>query len=112
MGSLFKSPYIRTETLIVHYFLLFHLHPLFAHRYVTCARNKDESNLLAVEYNSIVLFHCSRTINPGDELLVWPSSKLLAHFTDIWSQVWFSRANGTGTFVCFLILYLHLFEHY
>eukprot|EP00066_Takifugu_rubripes_P011747 XP_011601013.1 PREDICTED: histone-lysine N-methyltransferase PRDM9-like isoform X1 [Takifugu rubripes] len=66
-------------------------------RYVTCARNKEESNLLAVEYNSIVLFHCSRTINPGDELLVWPSSKLLAHFTDIWSQVWFSRANGTGS---------------
>uniref|UniRef100_H3DAC1 PR domain containing 9 n=1 Tax=Tetraodon nigroviridis TaxID=99883 RepID=H3DAC1_TETNG len=60
-------------------------------RYVICARNKEESNLSAVEYNGIILFHCSRAINPGDELLVWPSGKLFAHFTDSWTQVWFSR---------------------
>lgn len=67
-------------------------------RYVVCARNGEESNLLAVVYSGIILFHCCRAINPGDELLVWPSSKLLAQFTDVWTQVWFSRVNGTGTF--------------
>lgn len=64
-------------------------------RYVNCARNKDETNLLAVQYKGSILFHCCRTIHPGDELMVWPSSKLLDHFSEVWMQVWLMRLNAT-----------------
>uniref|UniRef100_A0A3Q3H1I2 PR domain zinc finger protein 1 n=1 Tax=Labrus bergylta TaxID=56723 RepID=A0A3Q3H1I2_9LABR len=57
-------------------------------RYVNFARNKDETNLLAVQYKGSILFHCCRTVSPGDELMVWPSSKLLDHFSEAWMQVW------------------------
>ncbi|XP_054454968.1 histone-lysine N-methyltransferase PRDM9-like [Anoplopoma fimbria] len=64
-------------------------------RYVNCARNKDESNLLAVQYKGSILFHCCRSIHPGDELMVWPSAKFLAQFSEAWSQVWVMKLNAT-----------------
>lgn len=67
------------------------------HRYVNHARHRDEANLLAVQYKGSILFHCCRTINTGDELLVWPSSKLHAHFSDPWAQTWYLKLNATGT---------------
>ncbi|KAM9715698.1 histone-lysine N-methyltransferase PRDM9-like [Menidia menidia] len=57
-------------------------------RYVNLARNKEETNLLAVQYKGSILFHCCRTINTGDELTVWPSRKLLSHFSKDWNQKW------------------------
>uniref|UniRef100_A0A3B4UGQ6 Histone-lysine N-methyltransferase PRDM9-like n=1 Tax=Seriola dumerili TaxID=41447 RepID=A0A3B4UGQ6_SERDU len=67
-------------------------------RYVNCARNKDETNLLAVQFKGSVLFHCCRTIQPGDELMVWPSNKLLTHFSEAWTQMWFMKLNSAGTY--------------
>ncbi|XP_034413838.1 histone-lysine N-methyltransferase PRDM9-like isoform X2 [Cyclopterus lumpus] len=64
-------------------------------RYVNCARNKDETNLLAVQYKGSILFHCCRDIHPGDELMVWPSAKFLAQFSEAWSQVWVMKLNAT-----------------
>ncbi|XP_070707652.1 histone-lysine N-methyltransferase PRDM9-like isoform X2 [Pempheris klunzingeri] len=66
-------------------------------RYINCARNKDETNLLAVQYKGSILFHCCRTIHPGDELLVWPSGKLLTSFSEAWTQVWLMKLNATET---------------
>ncbi|XP_028989365.1 histone-lysine N-methyltransferase PRDM9-like [Betta splendens] len=63
-------------------------------RYINCARNKEETNLLAVQYKGSILFHCCRTIHAGDELMVWPSSKSLAHFSDAWSQIWLIKLNA------------------
>ncbi|XP_049419094.1 histone-lysine N-methyltransferase PRDM9-like [Epinephelus fuscoguttatus] len=64
-------------------------------RYINCARNKDEANLLVVQYKGSILFHCCRSIHPGDELMVWPSSKLLDHFSEAWTQVWIMKLNAT-----------------
>ncbi|XP_071757977.2 histone-lysine N-methyltransferase PRDM9 isoform X1 [Centroberyx gerrardi] len=64
-------------------------------RYVNCARNEDEKNLLAVQYKDSVLFHCCRTIHPGDELMVWPSSKLLTRLSEAWTQIWFMKLTPT-----------------
>ncbi|XP_039990569.1 histone-lysine N-methyltransferase PRDM9 [Xiphias gladius] len=63
-------------------------------RYVNCARNEDETNLLAVQYKGSILFHCCRTIQPGDELMVWPSRKLLTHFSEAWTQTWFTKLSS------------------
>lgn len=67
-------------------------------RYVNCARNKEETNLLAVQYKGSILFHCCRTILPGDELMVWPSSKFLDHFSEAWAQVWLMRLNTSESY--------------
>ncbi|XP_060756693.1 histone-lysine N-methyltransferase PRDM9-like [Neoarius graeffei] len=40
-------------------------------RYVNCARNEEEQNLVAFEYQGRILYRCCRSINPGQELLVW-----------------------------------------
>ncbi|XP_060761032.1 uncharacterized protein LOC132870983 isoform X3 [Neoarius graeffei] len=40
-------------------------------RYVNCARNEEEQNLVAFRYRGGILYRCCRPINPGHELLVW-----------------------------------------
>ncbi|XP_046713558.1 histone-lysine N-methyltransferase PRDM9-like [Silurus meridionalis] len=40
-------------------------------RYVNCARNNEESNLVVCQYQGGILFRCCRHIEPGQELLVW-----------------------------------------
>uniref|UniRef100_A0A146ZZN3 Histone-lysine N-methyltransferase PRDM9-like n=1 Tax=Fundulus heteroclitus TaxID=8078 RepID=A0A146ZZN3_FUNHE len=64
-------------------------------RYVNFARNKDEANLLAVQYKGSILFHCCRAIQIGDELTVWPSDKLLAHLSKDWSKMLYLKMNRT-----------------
>ncbi|KAM8836143.1 histone-lysine N-methyltransferase PRDM9 [Spinachia spinachia] len=64
-------------------------------RYVNCARNKAETNLLAVQYKGSILFHCCRAIHPGDELTVWPGAAFQDRFSEAWSQVWVMKLNAT-----------------
>ncbi|KAL6094590.1 uncharacterized protein ACO6RY_15965 [Pungitius sinensis] len=64
-------------------------------RYINYARNKDETNLLAVQYKGSILFHCCRAIRPGDELTVWPSAAFQDRFSEAWSQVWVMKLNAT-----------------
>ncbi|XP_060761009.1 zinc finger protein 345-like isoform X2 [Neoarius graeffei] len=40
-------------------------------RYVNCARNEEEQNLVAFQYQGRILYRCCRPINPEHELLVW-----------------------------------------
>ncbi|KAK0151289.1 Histone-lysine N-methyltransferase PRDM9 [Merluccius polli] len=60
-------------------------------RYVNCARNQEETNLLAVQYKGSILFHCCRTIHPGDELVVWPSGGLLSRLSEAWNHIWLMK---------------------
>ncbi|XP_028263696.1 histone-lysine N-methyltransferase PRDM9-like [Parambassis ranga] len=64
-------------------------------RYVSSARSKEETNLLAVQYKGSILFHCCRTIHTGDELMVWPSSKRASRFSEAWTQAWLLKLNAT-----------------
>ncbi|XP_061665291.1 histone-lysine N-methyltransferase PRDM9 isoform X2 [Syngnathoides biaculeatus] len=63
-------------------------------RYVNRARSRDESNLLAVQYKGSILYHCRRIVHAGDELLVWPSDKMLARFSDAWTQMWLTKVES------------------
>lgn len=77
-------------------------------RYVNSARNKEEANLLAVQYKGSILYHCCRTVHAGDELMVWPSSKMVTQFSDDWTRFWVVKLNtresnttaSTQTFLC------------
>ncbi|KAM6151590.1 histone-lysine N-methyltransferase PRDM7-like [Rhynchocyon petersi] len=40
-------------------------------RYVNCARNEEEQNLVAYQYHRQIFYRTFRTIQPGCELLVW-----------------------------------------
>ncbi|XP_060794676.1 histone-lysine N-methyltransferase PRDM9-like [Neoarius graeffei] len=53
-------------------------------RYVNCARNEEEQNLVAFKYRGGILYRCCRPINSGQELLVWYEeyAKDLGHIYD------------------------------
>ncbi|XP_063070839.1 histone-lysine N-methyltransferase PRDM9-like [Engraulis encrasicolus] len=40
-------------------------------RYVNCARNVEEQNLVAFQYRGGIVYRCCRPIGSGEELLVW-----------------------------------------
>ncbi|XP_062858775.1 histone-lysine N-methyltransferase PRDM9-like [Trichomycterus rosablanca] len=40
-------------------------------RYVNCARNEEEQNLVAFQYRGGILYRCCQPITHGQELLVW-----------------------------------------
>ena len=40
-------------------------------RYVNCARNEEEQNLLAYQHHGHIFYRSFRPIYPGSELLVW-----------------------------------------
>ncbi|KAF5902192.1 histone-lysine N-methyltransferase PRDM9-like, partial [Clarias magur] len=40
-------------------------------RYVNCARNGEEQNLVAFQYQGGIHYRCCQPIKPGQELLVW-----------------------------------------
>lgn len=64
-------------------------------RYVNCARNEEERNLLVVQYRERVLFHCCRSIHQGDELMVWPSKTYLSQISEAWNQIWLKKCTPT-----------------
>ncbi|XP_058515267.1 LOW QUALITY PROTEIN: histone-lysine N-methyltransferase PRDM7-like [Ochotona princeps] len=40
-------------------------------RYVNCARNDEEQNLVAFQYHRQIFYHTCQVIKPGCELLIW-----------------------------------------
>ncbi|XP_071250523.1 histone-lysine N-methyltransferase PRDM9-like [Salvelinus alpinus] len=62
-------------------------------RYVNCARNVEEGNLIALQYRGIVFFHCCRSILPGDELLFWPGGRFIDRFRDPSDQIWLRKST-------------------
>ncbi|XP_058515301.1 histone-lysine N-methyltransferase PRDM7-like, partial [Ochotona princeps] len=40
-------------------------------RYVNCARNDEEQNLVAFQYHRQIFYHTCEVIKPGCELLIW-----------------------------------------
>ena len=40
-------------------------------RFVNCARNEEEQNMLAFQYRGSIYYRTFKDIHPGEELLVW-----------------------------------------
>ncbi|KAF5888622.1 putative ATP-dependent RNA helicase DDX47, partial [Clarias magur] len=59
-------------------------------RYVNCAHNSEESNLVAFQYQGEIFYRCCRPIKPRQELLVWYEEKyakaLGITFKCIWNR--------------------------
>jgi hypothetical protein len=40
-------------------------------RFVNCARNEEEQNMVAYQYRGQIFYRTRKSIYPGSELLVW-----------------------------------------
>ncbi|KAJ7984857.1 hypothetical protein DPEC_G00359130 [Dallia pectoralis] len=62
-------------------------------RYINCARNEKEGNLIALQYMGMVFFHCCRLVLPGEELLFWPGGEYIDRFNDPSDQIWLRKST-------------------
>ncbi|KAF4083073.1 hypothetical protein AMELA_G00135870 [Ameiurus melas] len=66
-------------------------------RYVNCARNNEECNLVAFQYRGEVLYRCCRHIEPGHELLVWYAEEFTKHLDITFEQIWKKKCSTDET---------------
>ncbi|XP_036407554.1 histone-lysine N-methyltransferase PRDM9-like [Megalops cyprinoides] len=62
-------------------------------RYVNCARNEKEQNLVAYQHRGSVLYCCLRPIAPGQELLVWYAEEYAKDLGVTWDCLWDKKCS-------------------
>lgn len=67
-------------------------HP-FNNRYVNCARNEEEQNLVAFQYHAEIYYRTCKVIQPQTELLVWYGEEYGKELGIKWGSKWISL-NG------------------
>ncbi|KAM9469809.1 uncharacterized protein Hap1MRO34_011996 isoform 1-T2 [Clarias gariepinus] len=66
-------------------------------RYVNCARNDDEQNLVAFQYQGGILYRSSRPIEPGQELLLWYEEEFTKdHLGLTFNYIWNRKCSLNG----------------
>ncbi|KAG5854927.1 hypothetical protein ANANG_G00043210 [Anguilla anguilla] len=63
-------------------------------RYVNCARNEEEQNLVAFQHRGRVLYRCLRPIPPGQELLVWCADEYSKELGVTWYSLWIKKCTA------------------
>ncbi|XP_062856343.1 histone-lysine N-methyltransferase PRDM9-like isoform X1 [Trichomycterus rosablanca] len=78
-------------------------------RYVNCARNDEEQNLVAFQYGGGILYRCCRPIQPGHELLVWYAEEYAKDLGSTFDHLWNIKCSSkelnnsqSGVFSCSL----------
>lgn len=71
---------------------------LFLHflRYVNCARNEGEQNLMAFRYQGGILYRCCRAVDPGQELLVWYEEEYAKDLGHTFDCLWNKKYSANG----------------
>ncbi|KAM9487203.1 uncharacterized protein Hap1MRO34_007040 isoform 2-T2 [Clarias gariepinus] len=62
-------------------------------RYVNCARNDGDQNLVAFQYQGGILYRCCRPINPGQELLVWYEEEYAKELSPAFAYLWNKKCS-------------------
>ncbi|KAA0703622.1 Histone-lysine N-methyltransferase PRDM9 [Triplophysa tibetana] len=62
-------------------------------RYVNCARNEEEQNLVAIQYKEEILYRCCRPIKTGEELLVWYGEEYARDFDVTFDHLWNTKCS-------------------
>ncbi|MCJ8732142.1 hypothetical protein PDJAM_G00207520 [Pangasius djambal] len=65
-------------------------------RYVNCARNEEEQNLVAFNFRGGILYRCCRPINPGQELLVWYEEDYAKDLGHTFDCLWNKKCSANG----------------
>ncbi|KAI4898153.1 hypothetical protein NFI96_023061, partial [Prochilodus magdalenae] len=66
-------------------------------RYVNCARNEEEQNLVAFQYKGGILYRCCRPIKQGQELLVWYAEEYARNHDITFDYLWSKKCSGKET---------------
>ncbi|KAF5881725.1 histone-lysine N-methyltransferase PRDM9-like, partial [Clarias magur] len=62
-------------------------------RYVNCAHNDKEQNLVAFQYRGQILYRCCRPIDPGQELLVWYEEEYAKDLSPVFEHLWNKKCS-------------------
>ncbi|XP_026803182.2 zinc finger protein 271 isoform X2 [Pangasianodon hypophthalmus] len=63
-------------------------------RYVNCARNEEEQNLVAFQYRGGILYRCCQPIKPGQELLMWYKDDYGKHLGLAFDYLWKKKCSS------------------
>ncbi|XP_035377644.1 histone-lysine N-methyltransferase PRDM9-like [Electrophorus electricus] len=63
-------------------------------RYVNCARNDEEQNLVAFQYRGGILYRCYRPIKAGQELLVWYGDEYAKDLGITFDYIWNKKCSA------------------
>lgn len=75
--------------------------PCLNPRYVNCARDDEEQNLVAFQYHRQIFYRTCRVIRPGCELLVWYGDEYGQELGIKWGSKWKSElSTGKGGHQC------------
>ena len=70
-------------------------------RYVNCARDDEEQNLVAFQYHRQIFYRTCRVVRPGCELLVWCGDEYGQELGSKWGSKWKRElAAGRGGHHC------------
>ena len=65
-------------------------------RYVNCARNEEEQNLIAFQYRGGILYRSCCLVTPGEELLVWYGDEYARHLGIEFDRLWDNKSSTKG----------------
>ncbi|XP_062851743.1 histone-lysine N-methyltransferase PRDM9-like [Trichomycterus rosablanca] len=65
-------------------------------RFVNCARNDEEQNLVAFQYRGGIFYRCCRPIRAGQELLVWYSEDYAKDLSSVFDCLWNKKCSSNG----------------
>lgn len=71
-------------------------------RYVNCAHNDEENNLVVLQYRGEIFYRCCRPIKPRQELLVWYEEKYAKDLGVTFNCIWKKKCSVSGNFKIFL----------
>ncbi|XP_062853749.1 histone-lysine N-methyltransferase PRDM9-like [Trichomycterus rosablanca] len=88
-------------------------------RYVNCAQNDDEQNLVAFQYRGLILYRCCQSIEPGQELLVWYDEAYAEDLGSTFDHIWNKKCSVNGVkgsqlqmFICSLCTLSYTSQNY
>ncbi|GAA6099513.1 zinc finger protein 271-like isoform X1, partial [Tachysurus ichikawai] len=66
-------------------------------RYVNCARNEEEQNLVAFQYRGGILYRCCQPIKPGQELMMWYKDDYGKNLGLVFDSLWKKKCSSKGS---------------
>ena len=73
----------------------------FSIRYVNCARDGEEQNLVVFQYRGGIVYRCCKPIAPGEELLIWYAEDYARDLGISFHCLWDIKSSAKGTSQCY-----------
>lgn len=64
---------------------------------MNCARNSEEKNLIAFQYQGEIFYRCCQSIEPGQELLVWYEEEYAKHLGITFDYLWNKKSTNSSS---------------